>query len=157
MNRAPDRQYKRVVGPRTELSRSREATSRLDFRPRHADHESRRHDNHGGSRKNDMRQDDARFQYDRSPRSPPRRRDHRDDLRLRLWTRPEPGEEIDHDCRDDGSPRDPYYDRRNRRSEEREQRKPREGNREDEREAPRHQQIAWGKQITRQGMIPRQF
>ena len=156
MARRQDRQYERDFGSRTERlrSRSREATSRGDFRPSAACDESRRRDNHSGSR-NDMRHDDARSQYDQSPRSLPRRRDNRDDLHLPLWTRPVPREERGRFYRrDDDTSRNQYYHRRNRRSEERQQRSPREGNLDDERQAPLHQQISWGKHITRHGMTP---
>ena len=142
--------YQRDAGSRSR-SRSREAISRRDFRPKDAYDQSRRHDNHGGSR-NDMRQDDARYRYDRSPRSPPRRRDQRDDGRIPRWTPPAPREESGRFCRDDDTSRNQYYDRRNQRSEERQQRTPREVNGGDDREAPLHQQIAWGKHITRHGM-----
>ena len=144
MSRRQDR-----IHYQTEPSRSREATS--EFRPRDAYHVPRRRDNHAGSR-NDMRQDDARSHYDRSPPSPPRSRDHRDDLRLPPWTRPVPHEDRGRYRRDDDTSRNQYFDRRNRRSEEQQQRTPREGDRGDERKAPLHQQIAWNKHITRHGM-----
>ena len=124
-------------------SRSREAAPH--FRSADAYEERKRHDNHA---RNDMRS-----RHVRSPPSPPRRR--RDDLHLSRRTPPVPREERGRYYRgDDDGPRNHYYDRRNRRSEERQQRTPRGVNRGDVREAPRHQQIAWGKQITRHGMTP---
>ena len=153
MTRREDTQYQRNVGSRTERSRSRsrEALSRRNLRPSDAYDESRRHDNHGGSQ-NDIFQNDARSRYER--RSPPTRRDHRNEARLPLRTRPVPREDRGRYSRDDDSPRNQDYDRRNRRSQERQRRTPRENNRGDEREAPLHQQIAWGKHITRSGMTP---